>query len=689
MQKTLLTLALLVIVKLVPAQTAAEMEKLLKEQQRVTDSLMQVMQKEGERILNDPEVKKALQQGASPSTYTVQNDHTDVLKLPKKNTRLLQQLPKAVLSKTQLPLFVQNIKSQLQQKVSPSKLAAVKSALTKLSNEPAKLHSAAIATWYSGAQQEAMLLLLTAAEKKPDDALLLNNIAALLNMGGAPQKAIPILQSLLVTYPENPFVLNNLGQSFASLGERDTALYYLSRCLKVTPLHAAANHTAGIIATEKGNKSAAENYFTNELKATGSAQAAAALRNVSPQKSIANLLRPKVKMPDYFNPYKYHLPQQCENVLDVEKAKSEHEEFRNWLMKTREAYTMLRVREEELGKQELMNAAKKYLANPKQEYSLLRNPFVICAIQMLSQLTMEAISEKEALNSFIEAKEKLIDQRLADYKIEFDKIEADYIASYPKARKNIEGDPTYPELERKRCHNHEESANRCLKDMAQLRRSIQEKQLHYATWFYENYAFWGYLAGPTKHVANAAFYKAAESYLDALKQAATTATLAPYCTEVPVVTAKDNEADKAASMNCPFNISIDIVIAKLQLDCERFQFSGGEGLRFNYEKEFETGNSTISIGAGFGFDFSRGAIVEAGGSIGAEQSFYISFDGNNQITDLGIQFNVGASLEAGFSAGNGVVQMDKGFIDAGVNAGYSIGINSGINFTGNVFKMLN
>lgn len=80
--------------------------------------------------------------------------------------------------------------------------------------------------------------------------------------------------------------------------------------------------------------------------------------------------------------------------------------------------------------------------------------------------------------------------------------------------------------------------------------------------------------------------------------------------------------------------------------------------------------------------------MEAGGSIGVDESLFITFDKDNSITDLGLEFNAGASVEAGFKGGGETIELNKGFIEGSINAGYKIGVNSGINFSGNAIEML-
>ncbi len=89
-------------------------------------------------------------------------------------------------------------------------------------------------------------------------------------------------------------------------------------------------------------------------------------------------------------------------------------------------------------------------------------------------------------------------------------------------------------------------------------------------------------------------------------------------------------------MEWPIDLSIPFVVSKIELNCEKFMFSGGEGVAFKYEKDFGSKQSTISIGAGLQFEAGKAFGIFSGEvSASAEQSFYIVFNGDNNISDAG------------------------------------------------------
>ena len=77
--------------------------------------------------------------------------------------------------------------------------------------------------------------------------------------------------------------------------------------------------------------------------------------------------------------------------------------------------------------------------------------------------------------------------------------------------------------------------------------------------------------------------------------------------------------------------------------------------------------------------------MEAKLSVGVGESLFISFDGENKVSDAGLKFggkfSAGAEVKGGkeISPGKSIeVSRELGNKEAG--AGYTIGINSGINF---------
>ena len=127
-------------------------------------------------------------------------------------------------------------------------------------------------------------------------------------------------------------------------------------------------------------------------------------------------------------------------------------------------------------------------------------------------------------------------------------------------------------------------------------------------------------------------------------------------------------------MECPLDIVIPFGVGKVQLNCDQFSISGGEGLVFGYERNFKTHQSTLSVGIGLTLEL-QGKIgpVKAGVRAGVTESFFVTFDGNNGIADAGLK------NEAKVSAGGPGIGKEA-------SVGSTLGINSGWNFNEGPFK---
>jgi hypothetical protein len=134
------------------------------------------------------------------------------------------------------------------------------------------------------------------------------------------------------------------------------------------------------------------------------------------------------------------------------------------------------------------------------------------------------------------------------------------------------------------------------------------------------------------------------------------------------------ESSRNIDLNCPqwLNIELDLQVAKIKADCSKYALEFGKLWQASYEHTFKTGTTTLAAGIGFKQKFFAGA-----GGADIKQMAYISFDNNNNFSDIGL---IGkASVKIGdtpFELPGGV---KAGGVFAGVEGGYTLGINSGFN----------
>jgi tetratricopeptide (TPR) repeat protein len=606
---------------------------------------------------------------------------------PAKNKALMATIPNQPMNKGVMSAYLSNLYTAYKTKMPIGAVQAAQQASEALNNDANKIGITAVSNWYNGAPREAVLMAITASIKNPDNKMLLNNLGALLNMGGAPYHALPILKTLVSEFPKNPMFLNNLGQAYTGAGELDTAMYYFKRCLQESPNHPEANNTAGQIEASRGNTAAAMQYFENSLKGSYNTEAIKGLEKYGKGGNyhLSRFIKPPKDLP-YFNEFKYKLPRQSQNAMDAPYVKQEHKDYKKFIQGVRIAYSELARQEEQKGMAKLEKVTTAVLKNERSHFY---TPVQLAAQKKLQDFSMSIMEEAKANNQLIESLRKDIQKLQDDYQTKRQAIINDYAAR----RKGIEcgegnggGCAALEQLAKDECQELSALSVRVQGQIATTVADKQQKELQWAQRVFKTSSFYGYLQAPNKEMANAAFYKACVNYLSQLEDIAGTPIVIAFRCEREAEAAPKSESDNTKSMECPIDISIPFVVGKLELNCEKFSFSGGEGIMLKYEKNFKTKQSTLSIGAGLQFEAGKAFGIFSGEvSASAEQSFYIVFDGDNNFSDAGLALQVEASVgaEAGIETPGeiGKEYLTKEIIDVKGEFGYTLGVNSGWNFS--------
>jgi tetratricopeptide (TPR) repeat protein len=624
--------------------TAAEIQKQL-------DDAMKKMKE----ATNDPKLKAAIEEARKislqPANPTSSNNITNTgtssksypRKLPAKNNSLLSTIPKKIFSKTELAAYCNGLYKQLAGKISPAKVKAVNDVMAKPGSNSYKYNLVAVSAWYNGAVEEAILMATKAAAQNPGDDVLLNNLSAMLNLGGLEQNAILILQTLLQQYPDNPMLLNNMGQAYAGLGDQETAMLFFGRCIAQSPNHPEANNTAGQIELSKGNKEKAKEHFEKSLQGAYNTDASGALRYLDPQPKYGKLFRPKVHIPEYFNFHKYELPVQCESMSQAPAAKAEHEAYKEMLTDLIKKYDAIGNVESDLALQTLL---KKY--GPGTQFKSFP-PFVELGMTILVEVSLDYTNEIMGLDKYNQ-----------NFFLELKKLESDY------SRSKLECGP---------------AASKYLPLFASLRRDWQVKNINLQKKYLDERIYWSYLASHNIHDFRKSFYAIISSALSVLHGLA--ATKIPYSTsdcDWKEGNKQIAEAPALTEPECPFTVELKFIAGKIAIDCEKFSFSGGEGVIFKYEKNFKGGQSTISLGIGAQLELGGGfGGVNIGGGISASECLFIALDGNGHATDAGLKFEATAGAKAELDGAIGKnINIKKDLTGVEAVVGYTIGMESGI-----------
>ncbi len=691
MKIVLVSLFLLSIsVQFVTAQVSqADIDKMMKQQQELmkkygNDSARAKAMKglvDQQKQVSDAMKNQQGNSGGNNSLYAADPGsygNADNWKFPEKNTALLASLPTRVLTKTELVKFLNDLYTELSKILASGIQSSVQSLAAKYKNDGSKMGDLALGGWYTDYREEALLLIVKAAANEPDNGILLNNCAALLEMSGIEHKAIPILKYVLQSYPDNSMLLNNLGQAYAGLGETDTAMVYLGRCIKLEPDHPEACNTVAQIEATKGNTEKAIEYFEKSIKSSYTKTAELKLRKIKKGSKIVPLVRPRVKIPEYFNQFKYQLPAQCTKVEDAAVSKAEHEAFRATTMKQAQMFgakykELALKKEQEVMQLMQSNGTGRILR--KNEF-LAQPYYELCGI-MARDIGAEYGKARADLYSRVDKK----------YYEEYNLLEKEYTKLKQGLDKGFdqradeccgEGRTTSccPTTEEK-CIAYNNLANQYLPKFALITEEWQKKNQLVFTTYFDELVYWQYLTLNPTGADNfkIQYYVLIQEYLVMLGKTGSSRIIEP-CEFTPVKSTRETNA--IGEMDCPLDIELGIGVGEVQLNCETFSFSIGEGVIFGFEKNFKTKQSTLSFGVGVQLNLGvKVGAVEAKVSAAVNESIFISFDGENKFSDGGLKFEAKATS----GLGENIVKVnDK------LNVGYTLGVNSGWNFNEGFLK---
>jgi hypothetical protein len=132
----------------------------------------------------------------------------------------------------------------------------------------------------------------------------------------------------------------------------------------------------------------------------------------------------------------------------------------------------------------------------------------------------------------------------------------------------------------------------------------------------------------------------------------------PDCVKPPPAEPEEKLFPEFKEGECPVNIRIPFIVGHISLNCERFEFEGGEGVIFKYEKDFKSRESSFMVGAGVeaaipGFDGSATALVG------------FKFNSNNETVDIMASTKADVNL-----LGHGTPVISAG-AKVGVSSGFS------------------
>ncbi len=591
-------------------------------------------------------ISKLTKSVASVPTKTIQqiseSSDEDIPKFPKFNPAVIEALPK-INSQTALTSYITELHIRFLKKINPELIASFKEIQSQLENDPEKMASAALSAWYSQAPSQSILLITKAAMQSKASDLTMNNLGAILNMGGLELRAIPILTYLVNQFPNNSMLLNNLGQSYAGVGDVNRAMMYFGRCLQIEPNHPQANNTAGQIELSRGNTSAASQHFKNSLNGAYTEESARRARFVDPAIKIMDYIKTHIRMPEYFNEDKYNVPPQCQNVNEAEALTAVYNGYKDMVGNIIARFYPLRTEYTNKTNKHMVQRAKDALAVKK----LSNPPFYVQAGYAWDDLQKKYMSDQEWLMQ-------------VDKDFEIRKQQA-----YDRLNNSRSTD----------CAAMTGKINAYLSEMADITKLWQRKHVVINKKYINQFIYWSFLFSFSSDEFKMKYYLWVINYLEEMQRIARTELWGPPCKEMEQGNTPAEEIP-LEEPHCPIDFELKLIVGKIALNCQRFVFSGGEVIKFKYEKNFSSKQSTLSLGIG--------ATLELGGNVGGGfsgstsvnlgEAVFITLDGNNNFADFGM--NAQASVSAQVSVVSQQLVSGKADLEC------SAGINSGLTVSG-------
>jgi hypothetical protein len=117
-------------------------------------------------------------------------------------------------------------------------------------------------------------------------------------------------------------------------------------------------------------------------------------------------------------------------------------------------------------------------------------------------------------------------------------------------------------------------------------------------------------------------------------------------------------------INCPVSTKVSLYVAKYKMNCHGWEIEAGEGVIFNIEKDYKSGDFTIAIGPGIE---DNAQVIE----LGAKGQMFIRFDKDLSPVDIGAKFEAGGETNI-----KGFMVEEKINCVIGVTSGVNVNVNN-------------
>lgn len=579
------------------------------------------------------------------------------LQLPSKDIKRLSLLPTQPPTLIQISDLLRTTKQHIEKVVKPTVTQEVKKIVE--GQNAATLQQSAIGEFYADRPEQSLLIAIEAALKDVNDQTGWNNVAAIMNMTGLQHKAIPVLMNQLQNDPNNSMMLNNMGQAYLGLGDIGLAEMFLKQCLQHDPLNPEANRSMGMIKFFYEQYEEGMQYFEKELQVAYRRSTMSLLKDKNRSFNIYQL-RKKRNVPkrDFFSELSFQnfkVPELPVKTDQTAEAKVTGQSFEQSVM----AETLYWNSRAQLSEEEIKRDGQQ-LPGIYADYvdALLKDLFAVYTPKELTFFN---------------------DQDLNYMKMLLD--------DYGKTRMAAKCPPAPPgagmgdAYQRKCCDILKPIDDAFMAEYNAFITRVGKRAL--GTWKVYLNDLINIVSLDPSAGNRIMVYRNLQQYFVVLAQCWGSGQFLdpPMECSVSLSTAEADSliaSSRNLDLSCPqwLNVEIDVKVAKIKADCNKYVIEAGKFWQANYEHNFRTGTTTLAAGVG-------GEAKFFGGIGGAELKgmFYVSFDNNNQFSDAGImgkaEVKIGDTpftFAGGGGSAGGIVGSTEGTIKLGINSGFTSGV---------------
>jgi tetratricopeptide (TPR) repeat protein len=606
---------------------------------------MGLTEKEKEQMRQGMKMSQTVQEKGSP----IGSGDETLIGLPKKQTGLISKIP-VLNSREQYLAYIQLLLSDCRKTIPANTASQVNQLLAKYKgNINAQINIGPLFLVQKD-PVSAVYASLSVTAANPDQPLARNNLAVILHQTGYAQNAIPILQ-YTAREKEDAQVLNNLGQSYLTLGDTAKAASFFRRTLRIDPDHPDANCGIGLILSESGKVSEATPHIIRSLK-NGYSPTADALRQKHKIKIKFSDVRQDV--PEYFNPQKYKpiaaakVPSEVLPVLDQWSQLDATTQF--WVRKKNALH-----RADDKMMQEKFNDAKKEPQKAMEVIQRGRGHVYKTPLSRKAAMMMELVWEEwgdlvgpngmKHLEYYLALEKNLSAER----SIALEKVKGKGGTTFEECELEMPIIQTYLTASSENYENCVRSSVYKLYDFTNQSLYweffLQNETQYQLTWHDRVAGFFG----------NLYRYKEIQPL-----------NLEFYIRKCQDVEKPENDSLKMDTLeiNCPVSTKVSLYVAKYKMNCHGWEIEAGEGVIFNIEKDYKSGDFTIAIGPGIE---DNAQVIE----LGAKGQMFIRFDKDLSPVDIGAKFEAGGETNI-----KGFMVEEKINCVIGVTSGVNVNVNN-------------